>query len=55
MRGNYYILIYEGCECVGTVFGEHGKTMYFIALNDAKEYIEQVLDGDFNRYKIGTK
>lgn len=52
MKGKYYILIYDGCECLGTVYRAHGGTMYFITEKDAEAYIEEVLDGDFNRYEV---
>ncbi len=52
MRGSYFILIFDGVECLGTVFGSHDKTMYFIRKEHAFAYIKEILDGDFNRYKV---
>lgn len=52
MEPKYYILIYDGVECLGTVSGEHCQTAYFDSKKEAMEYIHSFLDGDYRRYKI---
>jgi len=52
VKGKHYILIFDKVECLGTVYGGHGGTMFFLTKKDAINYIKEVLDGDFDRYRV---